>query len=368
MRAAATRRRRTSPPASIASSTARATVLLRAERAEIAGQRFGQHGHHAAPADRRCCRASSPRGRAPSPPPRSARRRRSRPRGRSRRRVVRRTRRRRGRARARIDRHEGQRAQVEARRSVGLAAPCLQLSQHGRRKLARQPVQLAERGEVELRVADAPEPLVREHAPAPLEAHRHDVARAEGRFPRERRARRRRRRDGAAARGLACPRTRRRARSCVAAGASGAGLRDEDGGVRDVLRPAPLTLSCVQLSLPRAPAPGPGGGIGRRARLRILCPQGRAGSTPVPGTTSCLTEPPALGFGVSQRRPGDGGERERAGDPSILVGDERRPVPAELPVLPVRDAVVFPGVTVPLVRRPRRSLAALDEAGARAAS
>ena len=29
----------------------------------------------------------------------------------------------------------------------------------------------------------------------------------------------------------------------------------------------------------------PGGGIGRRARLRIWCPQGRAGSTPVPGTT-----------------------------------------------------------------------------------
>lgn len=29
----------------------------------------------------------------------------------------------------------------------------------------------------------------------------------------------------------------------------------------------------------------PGGGIGRRARLRIWCSQGRAGSTPVPGTT-----------------------------------------------------------------------------------
>ena len=29
----------------------------------------------------------------------------------------------------------------------------------------------------------------------------------------------------------------------------------------------------------------PGGGIGRRARLRIWCPQGRAGSTPVPGTS-----------------------------------------------------------------------------------
>ena len=28
----------------------------------------------------------------------------------------------------------------------------------------------------------------------------------------------------------------------------------------------------------------PGGGIGRHARLKILCPSGRAGSSPAPGT------------------------------------------------------------------------------------
>jgi ATP-dependent Lon protease len=49
---------------------------------------------------------------------------------------------------------------------------------------------------------------------------------------------------------------------------------------------------------------------------------------------------------------------------SILVpGNERLRVPAGLPILPVRDAVVFPGMNVPLsVGRPR-SLAALEEAG-----
>ena len=30
----------------------------------------------------------------------------------------------------------------------------------------------------------------------------------------------------------------------------------------------------------------PGGGIGRHARLKILCPIGRTGSSPVPGTRS----------------------------------------------------------------------------------
>jgi len=47
----------------------------------------------------------------------------------------------------------------------------------------------------------------------------------------------------------------------------------------------------------------------------------------------------------------------------MVVGNERVRVPAELPILPVRDAVVFPGMNVPLsVGRPR-SLAALEEAG-----
>jgi ATP-dependent Lon protease len=47
----------------------------------------------------------------------------------------------------------------------------------------------------------------------------------------------------------------------------------------------------------------------------------------------------------------------------VAVGSERVSVPTELPILPVRDAVVFPGMNVPLsVGRPR-SLAALEEAG-----
>ncbi|HKE11105.1 MAG TPA: LON peptidase substrate-binding domain-containing protein, partial [Myxococcota bacterium] len=48
---------------------------------------------------------------------------------------------------------------------------------------------------------------------------------------------------------------------------------------------------------------------------------------------------------------------------SLEFGGERIEVPALLPVLPVRDAVVFPGVTNPLsIGRPK-SLAALDAAG-----
>jgi hypothetical protein len=39
---------------------------------------------------------------------------------------------------------------------------------------------------------------------------------------------------------------------------------------------------------PYSAARCPGGGIGRRARLRIWCSQGRAGSTPVPGTTQLV--------------------------------------------------------------------------------
>ena len=47
----------------------------------------------------------------------------------------------------------------------------------------------------------------------------------------------------------------------------------------------------------------------------------------------------------------------------VVVGNERVRVPAELPVLPVRDAVVFPGMNVPLSVGRARSLAALEEAG-----
>jgi len=45
------------------------------------------------------------------------------------------------------------------------------------------------------------------------------------------------------------------------------------------------------------------------------------------------------------------------------AGEEQIEVPSILPVLPVRDVVVYPGVTVPLAIGRRKSLAALDEAG-----
>ena len=48
----------------------------------------------------------------------------------------------------------------------------------------------------------------------------------------------------------------------------------------------------------------------------------------------------------------------------VTIGSESIEIPATLPVLPVRDAVVFPGTTVPLSVGRARSLAALDEAGA----
>jgi len=55
-------------------------------------------------------------------------------------------------------------------------------------------------------------------------------------------------------------------------------------------------------------------------------------------------------------------ERERR---SLLgAGEERVEVPSILPVLPVRDLVVFPGVTVPLSVGRAKSLAALQRAGA----
>jgi ATP-dependent Lon protease len=48
---------------------------------------------------------------------------------------------------------------------------------------------------------------------------------------------------------------------------------------------------------------------------------------------------------------------------SLRVGAERLEVPLEMPVLPVRNVVVYPGVTSPLVVGRARSIAALEEAG-----
>ena len=49
--------------------------------------------------------------------------------------------------------------------------------------------------------------------------------------------------------------------------------------------------------------------------------------------------------------------------PLLSIGQEQVQVPTVLPVLPVRDVVVFPGVTVPLAIGRPASLAALDQAG-----
>jgi ATP-dependent Lon protease len=48
----------------------------------------------------------------------------------------------------------------------------------------------------------------------------------------------------------------------------------------------------------------------------------------------------------------------------VSIGTESVEIPGSLPILPVRDAVVFPGTTVPLSVGRSRSLAALEEAGA----
>jgi ATP-dependent Lon protease len=61
-----------------------------------------------------------------------------------------------------------------------------------------------------------------------------------------------------------------------------------------------------------------------------------------------------------------GGALSRAEVATLTVdgpGAETIDVPAVLPVLPVRDVVVYPGVTMPLAIGRERSLAALDEAG-----
>ena len=54
----------------------------------------------------------------------------------------------------------------------------------------------------------------------------------------------------------------------------------------------------------------------------------------------------------------------RSGNQAVLgAGQERVELPSVLPILPVRDVVVFPGVTVPLAIGRPRSLAALERAG-----
>ena len=60
---------------------------------------------------------------------------------------------------------------------------------------------------------------------------------------------------------------------------------------------------------------------------------------------------------------GDQPEQDEALETLLVAGEERVEVPTELGVLPVRDVVIFPGVTVPLAIGRERSLAALDAAG-----
>ncbi|HXV36417.1 MAG TPA: LON peptidase substrate-binding domain-containing protein, partial [Myxococcota bacterium] len=56
-------------------------------------------------------------------------------------------------------------------------------------------------------------------------------------------------------------------------------------------------------------------------------------------------------------------ESENPQQVHVMAGQESVEIPAILPVLPVRDVVVFPGVTVPLAVGREKSLAALAEAG-----
>jgi ATP-dependent Lon protease len=55
--------------------------------------------------------------------------------------------------------------------------------------------------------------------------------------------------------------------------------------------------------------------------------------------------------------------QENGSGHTVTIGDEKLEIPSVLPVLPVRDAVVFPGMSVPLAIGRARSLAALDAAG-----
>ena len=157
----------------------RETLLLGPQRAEIARQPLGQHGHHAirqidavaalprlaVERRRRRHELRHVRDRDPEPEARAAALREHRV-------VVI--------ARAqRVDRHEGQRPEVEPRDGVGRGLRRLELAQTGWRKAARQPMEVAHPGEVEVRVAHAAEAPPRAHAPARLEAHRDDLAGAE---------------------------------------------------------------------------------------------------------------------------------------------------------------------------------------------
>ena len=56
-------------------------------------------------------------------------------------------------------------------------------------------------------------------------------------------------------------------------------------------------------------------------------------------------------------------ERGPLPDASELISEELLEIPRVLPVMPVRDVVIYPGVTVPLSIGRRKSLAALDHAG-----
>jgi len=65
----------------------------------------------------------------------------------------------------------------------------------------------------------------------------------------------------------------------------------------------------------------------------------------------------------SGKRSGDENKSQSTGYQVVGPGDEIFEIPAVLPMLPVRDVVVFPGVTVPLAIGRRKSLAALHHAG-----